>query len=84
MSRITVTGLINVFRESSLRETLSATLKVNGKKYYYPRCPEAWAELTYYNPDRDDVTNLYEAIVTINEKDGGNPRSTKLIKYIPL
>ena len=74
--RNTVTGIVNVFRDGSHRETLSATLKVGGVKYEYNKAPKVWTELTYGNG-----SNLFEVCVTING-DGSNPRNTKLIKYL--
>jgi hypothetical protein len=73
MNRNRVTGTLNVYRESSQVEHLSAHLIVDGKDFYYPICPKCFDDLIV-----DGCDNFKCIEVTINE-DGSNPRTAKLV-----
>lgn len=71
--RQNVEGVLNVYREHSGRNTLSATLKVGDQTYYYHTCPKCFSDLNM---------NYGRVNVTIND-DGSRPNKVTLLEIIP-
>lgn len=76
MARKTFEGVLNVFRDSSMVEHLSADVKFkDGTSFFWYRSPKCFNELT------TGRNNLLE-VSFIADEDGKNPRNVKVIRYI--
>lgn len=74
MARKKFVGIVNVYRESSLGEYLSADVKTDcGQSFYYYRAPKCFDDLI-----KDGSKNIIKVEFIANE-DGSNPRSVKAL-----
>lgn len=68
------TGVLNVYRESMLRETLSAAVDLpDGKTLNYYRAPKAFEDLINTKPGNCIKVEF------VADEDGKNPRSVKAL-----
>lgn len=79
MSRKQYTGVLCVYRESSLRGTLSADVRFNdGTVVYWDRAPKCFDDAVV-----DGTKNLVEIEFTANDdKQCSNPRNVKVLRVI--
>lgn len=75
--RIKYEGIVNVFRNGSYRDTLSATIKLSdGREFYWDICPKSISDLFFFGGPAK--SNLFKVAFTASQE-GRNPRSVKFL-----